>query len=69
MKCENCGIEMTSEKIFALHLRECKKIEQKQVGLEDMGWKELVKYASEQGINTKGKKKQELLNELKVVKQ
>ncbi|MCK9471784.1 MAG: hypothetical protein M0Q88_08540 [Bacilli bacterium] len=27
MICENCGIEITSEKVWEIHLQECKKVE------------------------------------------
>lgn len=69
MICPYCGTEITSEKIFAIHIKKCdQKQEQKQekVDIDRMNWREFLKYASKQGINVKNKKKQEILRELKV---
>lgn len=30
MICENCGIEITSEKVWEIHLKECNKVKTKE---------------------------------------
>lgn len=67
MICPYCQMEMTSEKVFNLHMKKCSKKNLNPsicLELENMNWHELLKYASEQGVNTKGKKKQEILDSL-----
>lgn len=64
MICENCGISITSEKIWKIHKSYCEEIPVKKVDYESMEWQDLKKFASEKGINTYGMKKPDVIKEL-----
>ncbi|WP_010249211.1 Rho termination factor N-terminal domain-containing protein [Acetivibrio cellulolyticus] len=63
MFCEKCNSEFTSEKIYFIHVSEC-KTEYKKENYSDIDYTELKKIASEKGINTHGMKKQEIIEAL-----
>ena len=69
MKCKHCGYETNSEKILHDHQKNCLLI-QMENGInakapEEMEWNALKKYATTNGIDVKGKKKEDILQELK----
>ena len=67
MKCKKCGIEITSEKIWNIHIQECKfdENETKSVDFSSLGFQELKKLASSKGINATKMKKEEIIEALR----
>lgn len=47
LKCKFCGVEITSEKIWRLHQKECKE---KNVDYDSMTFQELKALATERGM-------------------
>lgn len=65
MICKNCGIEITSEKIWKIHQKECEiehEVIYTQEELEGMIFNDLLKIAKKKGINSHRMKQNELIS-------
>lgn len=67
MKCEKCGAEITSEKIWFIHQQECKNVEKQQeiyAKYNVYEYQDLKKMAQEKGIKWFGVNKTNLIQDL-----
>jgi len=73
LKCKNCDFSCTSEKIFWLHLTECKaeksedKAKSEKKDFNSLNWNDLRKYAVSKGIEIIGLKKEEIIEKLQTL--
>lgn len=63
MKCNKCGVEITSEKIWFIHPSECQGNTEiiEKVNYSKLTYAEIKELCMEKGINPFGKKKEELI--------
>lgn len=64
MICKNCGVEITSEKIWYIHQKQCNVKQLEKADYSFLDFQELKSLAKEKGISTYKLKKVDIIEKL-----